>query len=329
MMYVQENEETMPGTDFWSVVDGASGKILVCPTAGKKIANAYGYSNRVAGIGLGEIQMPTEEELTMDAVDGLAGNLLLTLEDVDFRHTGKVIVSYVDGHVAFTNSVRALYAKPEDAFAATTSLTMPEKPTATTDTAVSSDGKLSVSFPSGDVVNYLNYVKYDSDMLTVFSSMYGRSVQADYKLEEEVTTGWEVSFTGLLNGYQGGKGNMAPVFAVLDDTGKTILTFTISLISWSEYKVELNGKKLLSSTNNTSSDWKKVYDASITEANFSLVATANGCYASFGNISGQAGFADATANWKKPTTLRFISMSYDDGNGTCQATYKNIQFAGI
>ena len=106
MMYVQENEETMPDVDFWSVVDGASGKILVCPTAGKKIANAYAYNGTVAGKGLGEIKEPTETVCTFDA-DPSINNIATSANvatAVDARHAGKPIVGYVDGHVTMTKS---------------------------------------------------------------------------------------------------------------------------------------------------------------------------------------------------------------------------------
>ena len=106
MMYVQENEETMPGVDFWSTVDGASGKILICPTAGKKIANGYAYNGTIAGKGLGEIKEPTETICTLDA-DPSVNNIIDVANcatAIDKRHAGKAIVGYVDGHVSLVNS---------------------------------------------------------------------------------------------------------------------------------------------------------------------------------------------------------------------------------
>ena len=106
MMYVQENEETMPETDFWSTVDGASGKILICPTAGKKIANAYAYNANIAGLGLGELDDPTEVALTADSE--AANNLMSSPSDVTFRHVDKAIISYVDGHVTLTKDAMSV-----------------------------------------------------------------------------------------------------------------------------------------------------------------------------------------------------------------------------
>ena len=110
MMYVQENEETMPGTDFWSAVDGASGKILICPTAGKKIANAYAYNGTLADKGLGEIKDPTQVMLTSDADAVAANDNIMTVDDalagsISARHAGAIIASYVDGHVTLNKGV--------------------------------------------------------------------------------------------------------------------------------------------------------------------------------------------------------------------------------
>jgi len=102
MMYVQENEETLPGTDFWSVVDGASGKILICPTAGKKIARAYGYNTFIAGKGLGEIDSPEDIGLTADALGDLANGLITNNDDMEKRHMGGIIASFIDGHVTYS-----------------------------------------------------------------------------------------------------------------------------------------------------------------------------------------------------------------------------------
>ena len=100
MMYIQENEETMPEITFWSDVDGASGKILICPTAGKKIANAYAYNSNIAGLGLGQLDDPTVVALTADSE--ATNNLMISPADITTRHTDKAIISFVDGHVVLT-----------------------------------------------------------------------------------------------------------------------------------------------------------------------------------------------------------------------------------
>ena len=104
MMYIQENDETLPGNDVWKVIGGyTSAKMLQCPTAGKKLANAYGYNGAILEKGLGQIADPVETILTCDAEN--ADNNILTPANVNngaitFRHNQRSIVSYVDTHVA-------------------------------------------------------------------------------------------------------------------------------------------------------------------------------------------------------------------------------------
>ena len=108
MMYVQENEETMPtASDFWSVV-GVGGKVLICPTAGKKIANGYAYNGNIADKGLGEIDDPVSVALSADSE--IDGNIMLSPADVSMRHVDKAIMSYVDGHVEYTaNTISVVF----------------------------------------------------------------------------------------------------------------------------------------------------------------------------------------------------------------------------
>ena len=101
MMYTQENDEKLPGDDIWSAT-GLSGKILQCPTAGKKIAIAYGYNGNLIDKGLGEFQNPVETLLSCDAEN--ADKNILTVANVKAgsitpRHAGKPIAAYLDTHV--------------------------------------------------------------------------------------------------------------------------------------------------------------------------------------------------------------------------------------
>ena len=103
MMYVQENEERLPGADVWSVI-GVTGKSLQCPTAGNKIANAYAFNGSVLDKGLGEIKDPVRTICTVDA--DIPGGILTaeTVDGIAARHTGKPIISYLDSHVVLSSS---------------------------------------------------------------------------------------------------------------------------------------------------------------------------------------------------------------------------------
>ena len=105
MMYTQENDEIMPPATNWASEIGVTGKILQCPTAGKKISVAYGYNGTVAGKGLGQIQFPVDTICTIDA-EGAPDDVITpsSVDSIARRHDGKAIVSFIDSHVALANS---------------------------------------------------------------------------------------------------------------------------------------------------------------------------------------------------------------------------------
>jgi prepilin-type processing-associated H-X9-DG protein len=83
--------------------------ILMCPTKGKKVANAYVYSYGVSSLTLGEIIEPSGTLLTMDgqhAATAESGstpatydNVAYTVDDLDARHSNKFVCTFADGHV--------------------------------------------------------------------------------------------------------------------------------------------------------------------------------------------------------------------------------------
>jgi len=110
-MAIQENEETIPGIDVWSEL-GVSGKVLQCPTAGKKLANAYVFNRSILGFGFAKIKSPVKIFATADglheataavttpvAIGATSANFAYTGTDLVARHDGNIIASFVDGHV--------------------------------------------------------------------------------------------------------------------------------------------------------------------------------------------------------------------------------------
>lgn len=106
LMYAQENEEKLPAKDtMWTTINMPA-KVLQCPTAGKNVANAYGYHFWVSNRSLGEINNPVNKFLTADcAVSSATPNVINSKKDVDFRHNGKCIASFADGHVEQSESI--------------------------------------------------------------------------------------------------------------------------------------------------------------------------------------------------------------------------------
>ncbi|HOS43345.1 MAG TPA: prepilin-type N-terminal cleavage/methylation domain-containing protein [Armatimonadota bacterium] len=104
-MFAQDHEEYLPNRQtVWSSL-GLTGKITQCPTAGKNVANAYGYNYNVSGMTLGDITDPTATFLTADGKsstfvhDEISPNVIYTKAGFVARHSTRVVVSYVDGHV--------------------------------------------------------------------------------------------------------------------------------------------------------------------------------------------------------------------------------------
>jgi prepilin-type N-terminal cleavage/methylation domain-containing protein/prepilin-type processing-associated H-X9-DG protein len=90
LLYAQDHEDALPVTaTVWGDLALDKG-VLICPTAGKKVANGYTYNPLVSGKALGDITYPTLTWLTADGD---------TTGKVVVRHGNKAVMSCVDGHV--------------------------------------------------------------------------------------------------------------------------------------------------------------------------------------------------------------------------------------
>jgi prepilin-type N-terminal cleavage/methylation domain-containing protein/prepilin-type processing-associated H-X9-DG protein len=115
LMYAQDHDEVLPGAaDIW-VQTNVDRNILMCPTKGKQVANAYVYFCTVSSAPLGEVTAPATQPLTCDGQHSATtgppatyDNVAYTVDDFDFRHSTKMIASYVDGHVAIVKSAADL-----------------------------------------------------------------------------------------------------------------------------------------------------------------------------------------------------------------------------
>ena len=109
-MYTQENDETYPvASEFWGALNLAD-RVVICPSRGPKAGNGYSYSSKIAGKSLGEIVDATEEIVSADGgigtvQTGQSANVAYSMANFDFRHGGKIICSYADGHVALVSEI--------------------------------------------------------------------------------------------------------------------------------------------------------------------------------------------------------------------------------
>jgi len=103
MMYVQENDETLPVVDdsVFSAID-VKGKILNCPNT---TGQGYVFNAVLSDLGLGQLPQPEQVWLTADAKKGATGPIGYTNADIDSRHAGGAIASFADGHVIFSKKV--------------------------------------------------------------------------------------------------------------------------------------------------------------------------------------------------------------------------------
>ncbi|OPZ86471.1 MAG: putative major pilin subunit [bacterium ADurb.Bin429] len=104
-MFAQDHDEYLPNQKtVWAQL-GLTPKLIQCPTAGKNNPNAYGYNYNVSGVTLGDIPDPTTTFLTADGKsstfvhDEISPNVIYTKAGFVDRHSTRVVVSYVDGHI--------------------------------------------------------------------------------------------------------------------------------------------------------------------------------------------------------------------------------------
>ncbi|MEI6520453.1 MAG: prepilin-type N-terminal cleavage/methylation domain-containing protein [bacterium] len=104
-MYSQDHKEMMPAEDtVWSDIKVDPG-VLVCPSLGKNVPNGYVYCSGVAGQSSGIFSAPDKQFVT---ADGFAKSIFNTTTakpnvwygptDWDTRHSGKCLMSFLDGH---------------------------------------------------------------------------------------------------------------------------------------------------------------------------------------------------------------------------------------
>jgi prepilin-type N-terminal cleavage/methylation domain-containing protein/prepilin-type processing-associated H-X9-DG protein len=124
LMYAQDHDEDLPdSSDVWVQLN-IDRNILMCPTKGKKVANAYGYNNALSSRALGEIALPASCLLSADSdqvgstssTSMIFSNIIYHCNDIAYRHSNTAVMSFLDGHVASRKhwGVRVIHS-PDDA----------------------------------------------------------------------------------------------------------------------------------------------------------------------------------------------------------------------
>jgi len=121
LMYAQDHDEMLPdAASIWGSLSLDKG-VFKCPTK-SRLANAYVYSNTVAGKALGKITEPVTEPMTGDGLHAATAetarfgatydNVGYTSADYDLRHSGGVLVGYADGHVTLEKTAPSTTGVP-------------------------------------------------------------------------------------------------------------------------------------------------------------------------------------------------------------------------
>ena len=108
-IYLQDNNEILPDSHtIWQNINLAPG-VLICPTKGTTTPNAYVYSNVLSGQALGNYGTPNNVLVIGDGQTttstGIPNAAAYTSADYDFRHNGRIVGAYLDGHVAATTAL--------------------------------------------------------------------------------------------------------------------------------------------------------------------------------------------------------------------------------
>jgi len=106
LMFAQDHDELLPeASGFWGSINLDKG-VLICPTAGRKVAFGYGFNSNFGGKALGELPSPETALLTADGAT--SDGLLVAMSDIDKRHSNKAACAFVDGHVEVTSDIPSI-----------------------------------------------------------------------------------------------------------------------------------------------------------------------------------------------------------------------------
>ncbi len=99
LMYAQDHDNKFPlTTTIWGDIK-ADSDILICPTTGKRLPNAYLYNKKLSGLNYDEIYDPAKIFATVDGETIYNSNTYYSKADVQYRHFDSAIASFIDGHV--------------------------------------------------------------------------------------------------------------------------------------------------------------------------------------------------------------------------------------
>lgn len=112
LIWAQDHDDRLPSTQIWKEIT-IDPEVLVCPTADAGVGKSYIYSSFVAGKRLAAVKSDLNEILTADGIHAATpepnqtdANIGYSPEDLNWRHNGNVVCTFVDGHAIATSDPR-------------------------------------------------------------------------------------------------------------------------------------------------------------------------------------------------------------------------------
>jgi prepilin-type N-terminal cleavage/methylation domain-containing protein/prepilin-type processing-associated H-X9-DG protein len=221
-MFTQDHEETLPTTNtIWTGMALDPG-VLICPTKGKGQPNGYLFSSYMSGRAIGDISDVVGTPLTADASSS-CNNIGTKYADIDYRHSNKSIVSYIDGHVAAVDPLSFVY---------NVWLPVPWSATQAAGITIPTDG--SVKVPSGSALTAVSNSVVDANDPLTLKLNYTIPCALD-------NSGWESYFLKVNMGSKWrniGLYTISPILAGLN-TKYTMMDQTYAL--WQDVAVNWTG----------------------------------------------------------------------------------------
>ncbi len=119
LAFAQDHEECFPiARDFWTSLN-LDPKLLICPSDNRTETNSYVCNNIICGTRMATFRNHQDTMVTADgmsnpvAATDTVSNIAYSSQNLDKRHQGKFVASFLDGHVEVRQKCPTLYQLPQ------------------------------------------------------------------------------------------------------------------------------------------------------------------------------------------------------------------------
>jgi prepilin-type N-terminal cleavage/methylation domain-containing protein/prepilin-type processing-associated H-X9-DG protein len=340
MMYTQDNNEILPPANATTLTSSVSvpAGILVCPDSTN--TNGYGYSYGLNLSALGAIITPEQTPMTTDAAS--TDNVIRFLADVATRHNNGAIISYVDGHVAYTTNPPAVWVSGNTSILPQTSGSLLNGQNGWTRSYVDSSN-------SSTSDNAQNTITVSGTSLLMSITNGNPGITLTSTCSSLTTASATNSITGywVLNGNlgnqlynQGGNtsnntsnntgklDNIGYAVSVQDENGVSIANFVLyDHMEWGQVYLDLQGVNAMPNAPTTNSALATAIETQFQNQTlpFAIACHQGTVYLVYGSLSCTAA-ANSKSDWINPRSITLTMTMGTDAYGMTN-TFSNFQFA--